>query len=575
MQNICRNISVVVFFLTLTTLNAQEVTNVFQMKDFQPLHNALRANLGGLIQNQNYIEMEKLCLKAVEAFPNDANWYYNLACAQARIGKISEARKALTKSAELGFSDLKTLNEDADLAILRRDPAFVAVQKTIEGYLKNPESIPQRTIALDVADIAPITSSNTLWDVNAGLFRTVYSAGSPPETEQGTQIPGETGNAIRAWLKEGTASGNYGDIYDNHDRGHSVFDTKLFTGLVPTEYSSDAVAFGADTAFSLFTFPGRFAFGNSSTANIDPKYWSSCARMMQNRYSPQLLQQYLSNVIYTYPQHNDYRSSQFGDVFPSRTPYLFISPGSSWTDRPILASIAIASASLRPEVKGHLLKSGLLAPTMQYLLRASQTNLTSRQAYLTAEAHPVVFDGEKVDTLNLANLAHSITLSDLPPLAPITDKSIYSAGEGGAPALLNLFVTPFAVAKLWNSSRETVTVKLAVNKITADPNLTYHWFVGQGVKDKIKITKLSRDGSEVEIAISYHEPNFDTSFNIKSSRVDVICIADNGTHYSAPSFFSCYFRPDQIRKYKNGALLSVNPPATTNLYIDTMFNQSR
>ena len=50
--------------------------------------------------------------------------YYNGACAQSLDGKPEDAKATLQKAIELGFSDLDTLRNDADLAAVRALPGF-------------------------------------------------------------------------------------------------------------------------------------------------------------------------------------------------------------------------------------------------------------------------------------------------------------------------------------------------------------------------------------------------------------------------------------------------------------------
>jgi hypothetical protein len=49
---------------------------------------------------------------------------YNLACAQARLGRVDEALASLGDSIERGFAASDDLLRDPDLAPLRGDPRF-------------------------------------------------------------------------------------------------------------------------------------------------------------------------------------------------------------------------------------------------------------------------------------------------------------------------------------------------------------------------------------------------------------------------------------------------------------------
>ncbi len=54
--------------------------------------------------------------------PRDPVAHYNLACSYALLRRNTDALPALEKALALGYTDLKHLEKDADLAGLRRDP---------------------------------------------------------------------------------------------------------------------------------------------------------------------------------------------------------------------------------------------------------------------------------------------------------------------------------------------------------------------------------------------------------------------------------------------------------------------
>lgn len=548
--------------------------NVFMIAEAFPAHKALLADFKRAMAANDYAAMETISSNAVAIFPRDAIWRYNLACSSARRGHIQEARDALLAAAGLGFSDAAGAAADTDLAIIRRDPAFQRAMAVIRNNQDHPESVPGAVAPLPPETTAPIATSNTVWNMETGGFTTLFTPRTratlyaPPTNT----IPGKTGAAIRRWLAEGTASGNAGDLYDNRDRAHSRLDPAPFRGMVPTAYSKEASDAGADIGFSLFTFPGRIAIGNSSTANTVGEFWGSCARKVQNEFPHILIQQYLSNCVYVYPQHHDYLQSKFGDVFPTRTPFLFISPGSSWTDRPILAAMATALAAMRPETKDALASQGMISPALQYLIRMASTNVADRADYATPKAHPVVFDGKSIDTLKLAKLAHSIDTNSLPLLAPLrilADESVAFKPGSDYPDRRGerLFDSPFAIARVWRAP--PATRKMTVAAAATNPSVRFHWFVGQGDKDKIAIRELDGKGHAVEITVSYHEPHFMTPFGIESCRADIVCVADDGTHYSPPSFVTWYFPPVEKRRYDEvGRIAEIDYASCADEYAD-------
>ena len=61
--------------------------------------------------------------------------HYNTACARARLGQTDLALKALGQALELGYDDLKGVEQDPDLATLREHPRFVNLLERVQARL--------------------------------------------------------------------------------------------------------------------------------------------------------------------------------------------------------------------------------------------------------------------------------------------------------------------------------------------------------------------------------------------------------------------------------------------------------
>ncbi len=73
----------------------------------------------------------------------------------------------------------------------------------------------------------------------------------------------------------------------------------------------------------------------------------------------------------------------------------------------------------------------------------------------------------------------------------------------------------------------------------------------------------------VELEFDYQKPLFETPYGVTSSRADVILVVDNGTHFSAPAFFSYFFLPNEKRIYAPDCrILSVDYAAAADNYVD-------
>jgi len=76
---------------------------------------------------------------ATEAAPSRPLHWYNLACAQARVGARRQALDSLERAVAAGFEDRVRMAADEDLASLREDVRFQAlVQGGARGALSPP-----------------------------------------------------------------------------------------------------------------------------------------------------------------------------------------------------------------------------------------------------------------------------------------------------------------------------------------------------------------------------------------------------------------------------------------------------
>lgn len=63
-------------------------------------------------------------LKLIRLRPRDPLVHYNLACSYSLLGMVDRALPALDKAIELGYKDIKHLENDADLERLRSEEAY-------------------------------------------------------------------------------------------------------------------------------------------------------------------------------------------------------------------------------------------------------------------------------------------------------------------------------------------------------------------------------------------------------------------------------------------------------------------
>ena len=365
------------------------------------------------------------------------------------------------------------------------------------------------------------------------------------------------------WFRRGTAAGNRGDLYDNRDRDHSNLRAERFPQFTFVEYSDAVKKRGLDYTVNPGILFNRVTLGNSSTASKGAMWRSNARRCYtESRLAGAALRQYVSNHIYVYPEHRDHDpghngpQASSGDVFPTNTPYLVVSQGSSSSDRPFLEAIACTLAAYQPEVKKRLAARGLIAPVTQMILRRTYADVRTNDDYLTGKAHPTVFDGEKLNRRGMVEMAHGLELEDVPPLARLAVQE-ETLGEPGvdyfAPGPMERMMdSPFVVARIHRSARRTYSMVVSARPFAHEGNakIRFRWSLLRGDPQRVRITPLEEDGSRARIEVDYHERMPIAPGNpLASNRIDIGCFADNGKLLSAPSFVTVYTLDSERRTY--------------------------
>jgi hypothetical protein len=373
----------------------------------------------------------------------------------------------------------------------------------------------------------------------------------------------ELGDLLRAWQKEGTASGNVGDWYDNRDRNHSGMDLSLYPQLRRVQYTAEEVKAERNWAFQPRVLP-HVVVGNSSTA-APPNEEGSNVRSAYCEPSglDVLSKQYLKNNLYIYPEHLDHDPGHngvgggYGDLFPTNTPYLLTSQGSSYTDQPFLKAVVLTLAAFRPEVKKKLVETGLLMPTVQMILRSTNRHLKRPEEYFTGQAHPTAFDGSWVDPLKMAKLAHDIRLDTIPPLVKLRvleeEKQVNGRDFFERDKVSEQHSdTVSVVSRVWRGAAKTrkLVVSAEDSLDLSKKPLTFRWVVLRGDEGRIKIKERDKDRRVVEITVDYHGRRpIAPGSALESNRVDIGVFADNQTYPSAPAFVTFFTLDNEARRY--------------------------
>ncbi|MEM7667695.1 MAG: hypothetical protein AAF317_00910 [Pseudomonadota bacterium] len=423
--------------------------------------------------------------------------------------------------------------------------------------------------------LAPIGPANTAWDAEAGVARPALTV-SPALGRQpalGRPLPSELAPLTRL-IARGHAAGLAGVLYDNRDRNHSRLPPTLFPRLARTAYGPEARAAGADYGPNrrlIFPLP---VIGNSSTARTGGPFWRSQPRLMLTTPGApaDLWRLYAANHLYVYPEHRDHDPAGVrepgrngaaagppgkGDLFPAQTPYMVISQGSSGSDRPVLVALAAALAALPPRTRALAEQEGLIAPTLQMLLRSTLRGVPDLLAYLGPAGHAPVIDPARLDLDRLIAAAHALTADTLPGMVRLQmveetvmrPEAVFADGLGE-----RLFDTPGAIARIWRGPAATRSYVLDAGGST-DPNgqaLQFHWRVVTAAPGQVTVRPLDAEGRRARIDVTWTDRRPDAPGRLVTDRIDIAVIADNGSRLSAPAYFSVAFAAEQARRLEPG-----------------------
>jgi YD repeat-containing protein len=511
------------------------------------------------LQNGRYKQSRAALNLMIRWFPFVPLLKYDTKGDTARRNYSKKVLEKLSGAFESNFRQVKKIPQKTYLKARKRYAEFAPLlKKAIAALSQKPQGRRGKPSPRKISNFkAIVDDKNTGWDPRLNVLKILFRF-DPEKSDLGRPIGGKSPAAalVNDWYEQGLAAGNYGDLYDNRDDGHSWLKAKLFPQLSATVYEQAARAAGMHYGLNTRGFFNAITIGNSSTAK-GGGLWRSLTRIaLTTPRSPKLLYlQYTNNQLYFYPEHRDHDPEK-GDVMPANTPYIITSQGSSGSDQPFLRTTATILAAFKPKVKQALKKAGLVMPTVQMILRRGQKGIDNDQDYLNGKAHPSVFRSEKIDVLKMVKLANELDIKDVPPMVglKVVEESGIEKGFDPVPANLSdrLFDTPGAIARVVRSTafEKRMLVQAGVKAMAKSQKLSFRWVVLRGDADRIKLIPKNASGSLMEIIVPWHERSkVPGRPELTSDRVDIGVFVDNGKHLSAPAFISLMYPGNQKRTY--------------------------
>lgn len=499
------------------------VLSIWDYPSRHPQHVRLRDQFAQASRSGDTAKMQALCRKGVELLPDDPTWHFNLACSLAYVKDGQAAAfDELEKAIDLGFRSAEAIRKDGDLARLSSHRRF-------EELLEYAKEMSRRRImfgpmaTVDATGIfgKPLTlgGQNLGWDFGVGCF------------------------AAHMKLAVASAGGNTGDLYMNRDAGHAPLKADAFPGITVIKLDKEGRDRGMDLDFPNMLVPYPL-FGNCSRAMTQGPYWRSIPRALMTSHAWRLkamMRFYLSNQTWVFPANADVPPvGTHGDTFASISPYWITTAGRSFSDLPYLRAALEASRAMKQPVKKEVVRRGLLAPTIQTLIRKSLRSVSNEVDYVSAKAHPTAFPANGVDVRRLVAAAGSMTEKEIPPLAVVSVSAEKPSVEAGFPECT--YSTAFAWAYVLRAEDE-----LRVFHVSARGAAEFHFSQTHGAPAKIEPEGPGK--AKVTMA---------RSAVTQGNRVDIAVFGRNpGTGWGAPSYVS-FARLDEKAPYCDPVLL---PPS--------------
>ena len=492
-----------------------------------PMHDRLRRQFVAAVREGDTATMEETCRKGVALLPDDPTWHFNLACSLAYFAKReNEAFDELEKAIDLGFRDRSQIENDTDLKRLKDLPRYEQLLVYADLMRDRPLIFgPLATVEAAGVFGKPIVlgEQNLGWDFDTGCF------------------------VAQLKLAAGSSGGNVGDLYMNRDGRHSMLRLKDFPGITSVRLDAMGRSNRMDKSFPNMLFPYP-TFGNASLAMEERPIWRSLPRgllTVESRLLGRMVKLYLSNQTWVFPSNVDTAPvGTNGDVFASIAPYWLTTAGRSWSDQPYLRAALEASRSLDPQVKAEIVRQGLLAPTIQTLIRKSLKGVADEASYLGAKAHPTALPPKGLDVKRLKAAAKALTAEAVPPLVSVSVAAQPPQRRLATPELT--YASAFAWAFVLRADDE---VREFVIRAQGAEEYAFVQTHGNGVD--VRIERLKPDTAKVTIDRRGMSP---------TNRVDITVVGRNAkTGWGAPGYVS-FARMDPSAPYSDPALTVLPQP---------------
>ena len=262
---------------------------------------------------------------------------------------------------------------------------------------------------------------------------------------------------------------------------------------------------------------------------------------------------------------NDVNPRRRVDVFPANLPFRLVAGPAARDLRMADAAIETVTTSMPVQVRQYFSKCGILAPTLQWLLRRCKPGVTNETDYLTPSTHPLVWRAQDFDLDALAKTSGMMTSNSIPMIVRLG--SLYEEYKVSPIRRAEPLVDyPDPRAEAWCETPYGIAIALRAPENrrkfrfwasawpVRDRNVNYRWVrLSPGGASVSRIqgqAQLSPEKGYAEIVLNWAGVR---------GRLDFAVFARYGDGpYGPPSMISFFVVPNEIRQYdKQGRIVKI------------------
>ena len=253
---------------------------------------------------------------------------------------------------------------------------------------------------------------------------------------------------------------------------------------------------------------------------------------------------------------NDVNPRRRVDVLPANLPFRLVTGPAARDLRMAESAVETVTTSMPVQVRQFFSKCGILAPTVQWLLRRCRPGVTNETDYLSPSTHPLVWRAQDFDLDALAKTAGMMISNSIPMIARIgllheeykvnPIRRAEPLVDYPDPRAETWCETPYGIAIALRAPENRRKFRFwASSWPVRDRNVNYRWVrLNPGRVSASRIqgqAQLSPEKGYAEIVLNWTEVR---------GRLDFAVFARYGDGpYGPPSMISFFTVPNEIRQY--------------------------